>query len=146
MRDTLRDLSATIDRARLPSKVRNSPCASSNPVRIFERITDIFQDAHHQKTAHLIAPPAHLRQGLGRAAALHPVPFARKVVSGLASASIAGFRVALAGTPLVPPTRLAALDLGSLLSSSSFTCDTTKHRRFVYFELAKICVICEICG
>jgi hypothetical protein len=55
-------------------------------VRIFEGIIGIFQDAHFSKTVRTFEPRAHLRS---RALALHPVPFSRKVVQALASASIA---------------------------------------------------------
>jgi hypothetical protein len=60
-------------------------------VRIFEGISGIFQDAHFSKPVRIFEPGAHLRS---RASALgNPlagaVPFARKVVQALASASIA---------------------------------------------------------
>jgi hypothetical protein len=61
-------------------------------VSIFEGITGVFQDAHLSKKVSTFEPGEHLR----RAAALHPVPqgtalnpvpFARKVVLSLVSAS-----------------------------------------------------------
>jgi hypothetical protein len=55
-------------------------------VRIFEGISEDFQDAHLSKRVRIFESTAHLRS---RALALHPVPFSRKVVLARASASIA---------------------------------------------------------
>jgi hypothetical protein len=60
-------------------------------VRIFEGITGIFQDAHFSKPVRIFEWAAHLRS---RASALgyplaRAVPFSRKVLQALASASIA---------------------------------------------------------
>jgi hypothetical protein len=61
-------------------------------VRIFEGISGIFQDAHFRKRVRIFELSAHLRS---RALALHPVPFSRKVVQALVSASIALFSLNL---------------------------------------------------
>jgi hypothetical protein len=68
------------------AKVRSFSCAPWKRVRIFEGIIEVFQDAHFSKRVRIFEPSAHLRS---RAAALHPVPFSRRVVRALASASIA---------------------------------------------------------
>jgi hypothetical protein len=86
VRDGACEPAGTGDQARLLSKVRSFRCAPWKRVRIFEGIIGIFQDAHFSKTVRTFEPRAHLRS---RALALHPVPFSRKVVQALASASIA---------------------------------------------------------
>ncbi len=79
---------------RSPLEDAQFSCASWKRVRIFEGIVGVFQDAHFSKSR------AHLRNGVrtfeSRASALgYPLagalPFARKVVQALASASIALF-------------------------------------------------------
>jgi hypothetical protein len=66
--------------------MRSFSCAPWKRVRIFEEISELFQDAHFRRMLRTFEQLAHLRS---RAEALHAVPFARKVLQTLASASIA---------------------------------------------------------
>src|SRR5580704_14639442 len=73
-------------RRTVSAKMRSFLCAPWKRVRTFEGFVGIFQDAHFRKPVRIFERSAHLRS---RAAALHSVPFSRKVVWAPASASIA---------------------------------------------------------
>ena len=85
MRDRPCQPAGTGDRARLLSKLLSFPCA------LFERAAHLRRNLRHFpecalfKTRALFACRAHLRS---RASALHPVPFSRKVLQALVSASL----------------------------------------------------------
>jgi hypothetical protein len=101
-------------------------------VSIFEGIVEVFQDAHFSKKVSTFEPGEHLRQG--RAPALHPVPFSRKVVLPLVSASIASLKIREGdpGAPGEPHSSRSSLKrLGRSLALAYLVAGAGRVGRFV---------------